>query len=101
MDHVDHFLKAWKENANIEAFLEKKIDLPNPMMIRDHLETLSDEAKAPVYKELMAILNALEAHAAEMVQGLKETEELLSQSRSAQNMCTSYEKANLTSNKDK
>lgn len=100
MDHMDHFFKAWKESADIEAFLEKKIDLPNPTMIRDHLETLSDDAKAPVYKELMSILTMLEAHAQKMTQGLAETEELLSQSKDAQNVCVSYEKAGLTSDEE-
>ena len=101
MDHVDHFLKAWKNSKDIEAFLDKKIDLPNPDMIRDHLEELPEKEKRKAFEELSSILAKLEIHAKVVGEKLEEVEAQMKQTKSAENMCVSYEKTkDMTGKKD-
>ncbi|MGB1077291.1 MAG: hypothetical protein ACPG05_03210 [Bdellovibrionales bacterium] len=103
MDHkdhnVDHFLKAWKDSKDIETFLDKRIDLPNPNMIRDHLEALPEEERKSAFKELSEIMAKLDVHAKAIKENLKEIEEQMAQTKSAENMCISYEKAKRTTGK--
>ena len=105
MDHskceVDRFLQAWKSSKDIEAFLDKKIELPNPDMIRTHLESLPEEEKLNAYDELSSVLSKLEEHKKEIEEKLKEVEEQMEQTKSAENMCISYEKAKGTTGKNK
>jgi len=93
-DRIDQFLKAWNASDNVDMFLEKKIDLPNPKMIRDHLESLPQEERGAVHNQLASILGTIESHTETISQGLASIKEQLEQSRSAQNMCVSYEKTN-------
>ncbi len=93
MEHIDYFLNAWRESQDIEAFLLQKIELPDSKVIRDHLDTLSPSERESVEKELSSIVLKLESHAEEMAQGLKETQDQLSNAQNAQEMCVSYEKA--------
>ena len=96
MDHIDHFLKTWNATKNIEAFLDKKIELPNSDMIRIYLEKLPSEEKQEVCIKLQSILEKIEAHAKKIKQGLTEIEEQLAQTQSAKDMCVSYAKAHAT-----
>ncbi len=99
MDYVDHFLKKWNNSKGIEEFLDQKIDLPSPDVVRDYLEILPEDERTSVYKELVSILQQLETHVIKMEQGLDETEEKLSQVQLVQDMCVSYEKADAMNNK--
>ena len=98
MDHVHQFIKTWnksqQEGQDIEMFLDKRIDLPNPTMIRDHLATLPDQDREEVRKQLIVILGKIQVHAEGLTQGLADIEEQMAKARSAQDMCVSYEKMN-------
>ena len=98
MDHVHHFIKTWnkgqQDGQTVEMFLDNKIDLPNPTMIRDHLASLSEDEREPVRKQLMSILQEIEAHAARLSEGLADVDKQMAKARSAQNVCVSYERVN-------